>query len=217
MSHSAVFEQHINDLAGEPEAVPEGDPAAIGTPAFLVGGVALGLVNIGYVPATAVGASIPIVVTATGAGQFIAALWAARISQNAVATIFAVFGGFWVSYAALVLGLIHDWYGISPANPADAAAVKETQELFLISWLVVIVLLTLFTLRLPVAFTLLFLLVDVSLLLSLLGVVKTSAALTHASGYVTFAFVAVGVYLFLHGLTTATGGKALSLGRPLLH
>src|SRR3954466_13888355 len=124
MSHSAVFEQHINDLAGEPNEVPEGDPAAIGVPAFLVGGIALGLVNIGYVPATAVGAPIPIIVTATGAGQFIAALWAARISQNAVATIFAVFGGFWVSYAALVLGLVHDWYGISPAEPAEAAAVK---------------------------------------------------------------------------------------------
>jgi succinate-acetate transporter protein len=217
MSHSAVFEQHINDLAGEPNEVPEGDPAAIGVPAFLVGGIALGLVNIGYVPATAVGASIPIIVTATGTGQFIAALWAARISQNAVATIFAVFGGFWVSYAALVLGLVHDWYGISPANPADAAAVKGTQEIFLISWLVVIVLLTLFTLRLPGTFTLLFLLVDLALLLSLLGVIKTSAALTHASGYVTFAFVAVGVYLFLHGLTTATGGRALPLGRPLLH
>jgi hypothetical protein len=36
MSHSAVFEQHINDLAGEPNAVPEGDPAAIGVPALLV-------------------------------------------------------------------------------------------------------------------------------------------------------------------------------------
>jgi uncharacterized protein len=217
VSHSAVFEQHINDLAGEPEPVPEGDPAAIGVPAFLVGGIALGLVNVGYVPPTAVGASIPIVVTATGAGQFIAALWAARISQNAVATIFAVFGGFWVSYAALVLGLIHDWYGISPAKSADAAAVQGAQEIFLISWLVVIVLLTLFTLRLPATFTLLFLLVDLSLLLSLLGVKNTSAALTHASGYVIFAFVAVGVYLFLHGLTTATGGRALPLGRPLLH
>jgi hypothetical protein len=51
MSHSAVFEQHINDLAGEPNEVPEGDPAAIGVPAFLVDGIALGLVNIGYVPA----------------------------------------------------------------------------------------------------------------------------------------------------------------------
>lgn len=37
MSHSAVFEQHINDLAGEPNEVPEGDPAAIGVRGFLVG------------------------------------------------------------------------------------------------------------------------------------------------------------------------------------
>ena len=38
-----------------------GDPAILGLPSFIVGSVALGLVLVGLVPATAVGASLPIV------------------------------------------------------------------------------------------------------------------------------------------------------------
>jgi hypothetical protein len=98
------------------EAAATGNPALIGVPTFLVGSIALGLVLVGYVPAT--GASIPIIMTATGIGQVIAAVWAARLDQNAVASVFGIFSGFWISYAALVLGLTHNWFGI--VTPADA-------------------------------------------------------------------------------------------------
>lgn len=81
-----------------------GSPAVIGVPTFVVGSLALGLVLVGYVPATAAAASIPIS-TATGLGLVIAAVWAASLAQNAVAGVFA---GFWLSYAALVLGLTHN-------------------------------------------------------------------------------------------------------------
>src|SRR4026209_1894705 len=45
-----------------------GDPAMLGLPAFIVGSVALGLVLVGVVPATAVGASLPIILAATSIG-----------------------------------------------------------------------------------------------------------------------------------------------------
>jgi succinate-acetate transporter protein len=191
-------------------AAPQGDPALIGVPTFLVGSIALGLVLTGFVPATAVGAAIPIIMTATGIGQFIAAVWAAELAQNAVASVFGTFTGFWLSYAALVLGLTHNWYGIKTAD------VVKTQELFLTSWLVMIVLLTLFSLRLPLAFTILFSLIDLALLLVLLGTANASVSLTRAGGYCVFAFVMVGAYLFLNAMTVATGGKALPLGTPVL-
>ncbi|GHF21754.1 hypothetical protein GCM10017786_64810 [Amycolatopsis deserti] len=187
-----------------------GDPALIGVPTFIVGAIALGLVLTGYVPAGAVGASIAIILPATGLGQLVAALWAASLGQNAVAAVFGVFTGFWLSYAALVLGLIHGWFGIA----ADAAV--ATQGLFLIAWLVTVVLLTLGTLRLPAAFTLLFALIDVALALVLYGTVSGSTAATTAGGYVVFAFTAVGVYLFAGALSAATGGRGLPLGRPVL-
>lgn len=190
---------------------PEGDPALIGVPTFVVGATALGLVLTGYVPAGAVGASIAIILPATGLGQLVAAVWAATLGQNAVAAVFGVFTGFWLSYAALVLGLIHGWFGIT------GSAAVDTQGLFLIAWLVTIVLLTLASLRLPAAFTLLFALIDVALALVLFGTVNGSTALTTAGGYVVFAFTAVGVYLFAGALSVATGGKPLPLGRPVLN
>ncbi|GAB3165624.1 hypothetical protein GCM10027258_88700 [Amycolatopsis stemonae] len=191
-------------------SAPPGDPALIGVPTFIVGATALGLVLTGYVPAAAVGASIAIILPATGVGQLVAAVWAAALGESAVAAVFGVFAGFWLSYAALVLGLIHGWFGVSP----DAAV--ATQGLFLIAWLVTIVLLTLTTLRLPAAFTVLFALVDLALALVLYGTVTGSTTATTLGGYAVFAFTAVGVYLFAGAVSAATGGKPLPLGRPVL-
>jgi len=188
-----------------------GDPAVIGLPSFIVGSVALGLVLAGMVPATAVGASLPIILAATAVGQFVAMVWSASVGQSAVACVFGIFAGFWLSYAVLVLGLTHNWFGIT------ATAVTSTQELFLTSWLVTIVMLTLATLRLPLAFTLVFVLVDVALLLVLLSTANASTGLAKAGGYAVLLFAAVGVYLFFSSLSVATGGKPLPLGRPVLH
>lgn len=193
------------------QTAPEGDPALIGVPTFIVGATALGLVLTGYVPASAVGASIAIILPATGLGQLVAAVWAAALGQNANASVFGIFAGFWLSYAALVLGLVHGWFGIS----GDAAI--ATQGLFLIAWLVTIGLLTVATLRLPAAFTLLFVLIDLALALVLYGTVGNSTTATTVGGYVVFAFTAVGVYLFAGALSAATGGRPLPLGRPVLN
>jgi uncharacterized protein len=190
--------------------VPEGNPGLVGVPTFLVGSIALGLVLTGFVPAGAGGASIPIIMTATAFGQAVAAIWAARLGQNAVASIFGIFTGFWTSYAALVLGLTHGWFGIATADAV------RTQELFLGSWLAIIVLLTVSTLRLPLAFTVLFTLIDVALLLVLLGTAQGNATLLKSGGYAVFSFVAVGAYLFVDAMSQATGGTALPLGKPVV-
>ena len=64
-----------------------GDPATLGLPSFIVGSVALGLVLVGVVPPTAVGASLPIILAATSAGLFVATIWSAAIGQSAVASV----------------------------------------------------------------------------------------------------------------------------------
>jgi succinate-acetate transporter protein len=209
---TTVEEQTARHTATEaPAAAPTGDPMQIGLPSFIVGSIALGLVLVGYVPATAVGASLPIILAATGVGLMIAAVWAAFLNQSAVASVFGIFTGFWWSYAVLVLGLTHNWFGVT------AAAATSTQGLFLISWLVIIVMLTLATLRLPVAFTALFLLIDVALALVLISTLQGSASLAKVGGVVVLVFAAVGVYLYFGSTSQATGGPALPLGRPVLH
>ena len=197
-------------VAAAPEPAPTGDPGIVGLPAFLAGAVALALVLVGFVPAAAGAASIPIIMSATSVGLLIATVWAARLGQNAVAGIFGAFAGFWLSYAALVLGLGHNWFSITAADAA------RSQELFLIAWLVIFALLTIGALRLPAVYPVLFALVVVVIVLVLVGTAGPSTGALKTAGYVLFLIIAMGAYLFVNSMNTATGGRALPLGPPIL-
>jgi hypothetical protein len=72
------------------------------------------------------------------------------------------------------------------------------------------------SLRLPAAFTVLFVLIDAALLLVLLGTSSGSTGLLFIGGIVVFAFALVGVYLFVDALGQATGGKAMPMGKPII-
>jgi succinate-acetate transporter protein len=200
----------------EREVTPEvrgplaGDPLALGLPTFIVGSVALGLVLVGFVSPLGTGASLPIILLATAVGLFISTLWAMAVGQSAVAMILGVFTGFWASYGFLILGLQHGWFGITLID------LRSTQELFLISWIVVISMVTLATLRLPMAFTAVLLLVDVALICVLVGVINTSANWLKAGGATAFLFATIGVFIFFGTASVATGGKAIPLGRSIL-
>ena len=43
--------------------------------------------------------------------ELVATLRAAALGQSAVAAIFGIFSGFWLGYAALLVGLAHGWWG----------------------------------------------------------------------------------------------------------
>ena len=193
-----------------------GDPSIWGLASFIAGSVALGLALVGVVPVGVLGAPLAIILSATALGLLLAAIWAAAVGQSAVAAVFGIFGTFWLSYGMLVLGLDHNWFAIT------ATAVLATVKLFLVSWLVAIIMLTLGTLRLPSAFTAVFVLVDLALLLLLIAYASASAAgvpssgLIKTAGYVILLFAAVGVYLFTSAAATGTGGKPLPLGKPLM-
>src|ERR1700761_1968234 len=153
-----------------------GDPSMLGLGSFIVGSVALGLSLVGVVPAGVLGAPLAIILSANALGLLLATAWCAALGQSAVAAVFGIFGTFWLSYAVLVLGLDHNWFAIA------ATAVLATVKLFLVSWLVAIIMLTLGTLRLPSAFTAVFVLVDLALLLLLLAYSSASAAGVPSAG-----------------------------------
>jgi succinate-acetate transporter protein len=194
-----------------------GDPSMLGLASFIAGSVALGLGLVGVVPFGVLGAPLAIILAATALGLLLAAIWSAALGQSAVAAVFGIFGTFWLSYAVLVLGLDHNWFAIA------VTAVIATVKLFLVTWLVIIVMLTLATLRLPSAFSVLFALIDLALLLLFLAFVQASAAgvpssgLLKAGGWIVLVFAALGVYLFFGAASAGTGGKSLPLGHPLLH
>jgi uncharacterized protein len=194
-----------------------GDPSMLGLGSFIAGSVALGLGLVGVVPTGVLGAPLAIILAATALGLLMATVWCAALGQSAVAAVFGIFGTFWLSYAVLVLGLDHSWFAIIPT------AAIATVRLFLLTWLIVMVMLTVSTLRLPSAFTAVFALVDLALLLLLLAFEETSAlgvpssGLLKAGGYVVLVFAAIGVYLFYGAASAGTGGKPLPLGPALLH
>jgi uncharacterized protein len=200
----------------EAEATPEvsgplaGDPLSLGLPSFIVGSVALGMVLVGFVSPLGVGASLPIILAGTALGLLVSTFWAAGLGQSAVALVLGVFAGFWLSYAFLILGLTHNWFGI---GIGDA---KATQELFLTAWIVIMSMLTLATLRLAAAFTAVLALVDVALICVLIGVIEVSDNWLKAGGATAFLFAAVGIYIFFSTASIATGGKAMPLGKPVM-
>ena len=193
-----------------------GDPSIFGLGSFIAGSVALGLSLVGVVPTGVLGAPLAIILAATAVGLLMSTIWAAAVGQSAVAAVFGIFGTFWLSYAVLVLGLDHTWFAIIPT------AVIATVRLFLLTWLIIIVMLTVSTLRLPAAFTAVFVLVDLALLLLLLAWENTSplgapsSGLIKAGGWVVLIFAALGAYLFYGAAQAGTGGKAVPLGPPLM-
>jgi succinate-acetate transporter protein len=211
---STIAEPQVPTYAPAPAPAPSpalaGDPSVLGLPVFVVGSIALGLALVGYVPPAAAASALPIILAATGIGLLISALWAAALGQSMVACIFGVFSGFWLSYAVLVLGLNHNWFAIPAADVTDSVA------LFQLAWAIAMGMLTIGTLKLPVAFTAIAGLVVVALVLLVISTKNGNADLAKAAGYVVFAFAAIGVYAFLGAASAASGGKAYPLGESLL-
>ena len=187
-----------------------GNPALLGYPVFVLGSIALGLALVGFVPANAKSSVLPIVIAASGIGVFVSALWSIALGQGIPAAIFGLFAGFWLSYSLLVLGLIHGWYAI------PASSVAKSQELFLLSWAIIMASLTAATLRLPAAYPVLLGLVTLSLVLVYISTAEASPSVGKAGGVVALLFAAQGLYMFLGEASSATGGRSYPLGRPLV-
>jgi succinate-acetate transporter protein len=202
----------------EPAAAPApaGNPSLVALPTFLVGGISLGLWLFGYLPRDLPGGLIAAVFFVNGIGVWVGALWAARLGQSAVAGIFAIFGAFWMSFGFLVFGLVNGLFGVSSDASTAAGQVQSIQATFLIAWLVVFVVLTLATLRLPLAFTALFAFVVIAVALVLAGVLAGSTTLLTWGGVAVFAFCLVGVYLFHDAMSQELGAAPRPLGKPIV-
>ncbi len=199
------------DVAAEAAAPPDsGDPTILGLPIFAAGSLALGLTLIGVVSDAAAGAPLAIVLFGTGLGLLISTIWAARVGQTMVAGVFGLFAGFWLSYAALVLGLTHGWFAIGPGD------VQDTQLIFQLTWAVVFATLTVASVRLPSGFTLVFALVVLALVLLIIGTLAETTFPVRLAGIVSLVFAGVGLYLFLAAASAASGGRAYAIGRPLV-
>jgi uncharacterized protein len=210
----AVRHTHAAEPAPEPVAAaapPVGNPALLGLITFLPSGLTLGLWFVGYLDtATLPGGMVPALALSAGVFMLIATVWAGRIGASTVAAIFGVFAAFWLSFAALVTGLTSGWWGIA------ADGVKSVQSTYLLSFLLVFVLLTLATLRLPLAYTVGFVLVDLTFLLAFLAVATTTSGWFTWAGVTTFGFCAVFAYVLYDGFNQDLGAPAMPMGNAVV-
>lgn len=194
----------------DPAPPDGGDPSILGLPIFAAGSLALGLTLLGVVSDAAVGAPLAIIFAGTGLGLLISTIWAIRVGQTMVAGVFGLFAGFWLSYAALVLGLTHGWFAVPPAD------VQDTQLVFQVTWAVIFATLTIASVRLPSGFTLVFALVVAALALLIVGTLAETTFPVRLAGAVSLVFAGVGLYLFLAAASAASGGRSYAIGRPLV-
>ncbi|OZM78870.1 GPR1/FUN34/YaaH family transporter [Pseudonocardia sp. MH-G8] len=191
---------------------PVGNPALLGLMTLIPSGVTLGLWFVGYLDtATLAGGMIPAVAVSAGIFQLFAATWAARLAANTVAAIFALFAAFWLSFGLLLAGATSGWWGITADNLASV------QSTYLLSFLLAFILLTLATLRLPLVFTVGFVLVVLTFALAYFGVSSGNAGLFPIAGITTFAFCVVFAYILVDGMNQDLGGTGgLPMGNPVL-
>jgi succinate-acetate transporter protein len=199
------------------------DPSLPGFAGFLIGSISLALYLVDYsVAANSLVASLPIMVFSSSILLLMAARWSMRLGDGVFAAIYGLFGTFWLSFAVLSVILNNNLLG-EFENIEQRAATAN----FVVVWAIVIILLTVTTLHLPVAFTVLFVIVDVTLL-SLFGSINQAIERTinnptqpgdpwliYVGMISMLLFILVGMYIFASAMHAATGGKRLPLGRPL--
>lgn len=228
MTTTAIPSQSTNGhgvgqaTAPAPAEVPtsvSASPALLGFPAFAISALSLALFLTGFnqttIPST-LAAPLPIMILSGGL-LLVAAAWSIRRNEGVMASIFGLFGTFWLSFSGLVLGLLNDWFGKLP-EPAQRGA----QANFLLIWFVTMVVLTLATLRLQKVYTILFVLIDFSLitLFSAVSIARPGAGgdpfILHPGVAALFIMPIVGMYLFASAVNSALGGKPFPMGKPLV-
>lgn len=226
MTTTAIPSQTTNGHAVEtapapaPAKVPSSfsaSPALLGFPAFAIAALSLALFLTGFnqttIPST-LAAPLPIMILASGL-LFAATAWAIRRDEGVMASIFGLFGTFWLSFSMLVLGLLNNWFGKLP-EPAQRGA----QANFLLIWFITMVVMTFATLRLQKVYTLLFVLIDFSLitLFAAVSIARPGAGgdpfILHPGVVALFVMPVVGMYLFASAVNSALGGKPFPMGKP---
>jgi len=205
----------VAELQPRAVLVGGGDPLTVGLIFFGIASLALGMSLIGpeidFLPASSQAAIIPVLVMGAGLFQIVTTVWAILLGQSLVAAIFSTFAAFWLSFAALLLGLGHNWYGVAPAD------VQSAQEVFFIAWACLFLFLTIPCLVLPAVYPLAVGLVFVACSLAAAAVFKASQDLFTAAGATALTFAFLAFYSWVHVTLKSVGITALPpLGRPIL-
>jgi succinate-acetate transporter protein len=203
-------------------AAATNNPVLLGVPCAVIGTSALALFLLGYAPAGAAGALLPLFL-ALSVGLMIAARWAIQGGVGPVASIFGLFAAFFLSFVLLYVGHVHNWYGTTSATASSAeaaAALAGSFNLYLLCWIIGTTVLVAGTLRLPLAITAVLVFSDLVFVFAWLafitGTFADGGVLRTIGGVACLGIVVSGAYVFYGAMVAALGGKEVPMGRPVL-
>ncbi len=208
MSVESDVQSGAQAAAAPAPAAPVGNPALLGLATFLPGALSLGLWLVGYLPAGDLGGVAPAILFSSGLFLLVATVWCSHVGNSLVGAIFGTFSAFWLSLGVLIAALTNGWMGL--------AATSQALTTFLIAWLIVFVLLTLATLRLPLAFTAGFLFVDITVALVLAYTLTATQIFATLGGVCVFVFCAIFAYIWFDGVGQELGAKPMGMGSPMM-
>lgn len=191
-----------------------GDPGPLGILAFSTTSFMLGLYNAHLVNQAGAALVVPVALVLGGIIQIIAAVLQGIRGNAFGATVFGIFGPFWVIYA-----LINNTYGAKVAQAAaqtntdPSTAVSSALTVFLTMYLVLTVIFLIAALRTDAVLVAVLALIAVALGLLAVGTHASRAGLIHASGWFTLTFAVLGWY---HGLAHLVAGTYRRPVLPLL-
>ncbi|GMM32952.1 Ady2 protein [Saccharomycopsis crataegensis] len=172
----------------------------LGLSAFALTTFVLSLIN-----AQAMGVDIPNVVASVaffygGVVQLLAGMWEFPAGNTFAACAFSSYGGFWISYGALIT----DAFGISAAYEAENATgqLSDAIGFYLLGWAIFTFMLWLCTIRSTWAFTSLFFFLFVTFLLLAVGQFTGEVGCTRAGGVVGIVVAFISWYNAYAGLAT---------------
>ncbi|MHB8296379.1 MAG: GPR1/FUN34/YaaH family transporter [Acidimicrobiales bacterium] len=193
-------------VIGDPRAAPV---ALLFFFFFVVVVVLLGMHFTQAIPATSIFLFLPVLFFA-GVVQFVIGMMGVAKGENVIGMFFCVFGAFLMSFPMMVFGLTHAWWAIVPAS------IPHAEAAFLIGWTVILTVWLLLSVVLPIIFTLLLIVIDISLWALVYGVWNSSAGAQKFAGYSIFAAAVGAIYIFASWWLEWVGRPILSHGPPLL-
>jgi len=163
------------------------NPSPLGLCAFALTTFVLSLVNVRARHVAAPNIVVGLAFFYGGVIQLFAGMWEIALENTFAATALSSYGGFWLSYAAILT----DAFGIISAypNPHD---LDSALGFYLIGWFIFTFLLVVCTIRSTVAFFSLFFFLDLTFLLLACGLFTAKEGVTKAGGWfgIITAFVA---------------------------
>lgn len=189
-----------------------GDPMTLGSSVFAIGALTLGILFVGVFPASALGMVVPIITFAAGFVLLLTTVRALIQGKAFLAGVFCTVARLFLSFAAIVVGLAHNWYAIPKVDIAPAEAV------YLIVLACYFMFLIVPFLRLPLLYPIIVFLVFVGLSIDAASQLVSTVDLGKLAGVDFLAIRFALLWARLNTNTTVMGRKRFPpIGTPLVY